>query len=63
MARVLGPPVEANVGAKPTVSTPAKFETVLNMKTAKALSLEVPDIVRAAARRRGDRLSKLLWCI
>jgi putative ABC transport system substrate-binding protein len=31
------------------VQAPTKFETVLNLKTAKALGLQVPDIVRLRA--------------
>jgi putative tryptophan/tyrosine transport system substrate-binding protein len=39
-------------GAKPAdlpVQTPTRFETVLNLKTAKALGLQVPDMVRLRA--------------
>ena len=39
-------------GEKPAdlpVQTPVKFETVLNLKTAKALGLQVPDVVRLRA--------------
>ena len=39
-------------GEKPAdlpVQAPTKYETVLNMKTAKALGLEVPDVVRLRA--------------
>jgi putative ABC transport system substrate-binding protein len=31
------------------VQAPTKYETVLNMKTAKALGLDVPDVVRLRA--------------
>ena len=47
-------------GAKPAdlpVEQPTKFELVINIKTAKALGLNVPRIV-PAARRRGDRVMK-----
>jgi len=39
-------------GVKPAdlpVQTPTRFETVLNLKTAKALGLQVPDVVRLRA--------------
>jgi putative ABC transport system substrate-binding protein len=31
------------------VQAPTKYETVLNMKTARALGLDVPDVVRLRA--------------
>ena len=46
-------------GAKPSelpVQAPVKFELVINLKTAKALGLDVP-LQLSAARRRGDRIT------
>ena len=47
-------------GEKPAdlpVQTPTKYETVLNLKAAKALGIEVPASV-LSPRRRGDRVNR-----
>ena len=51
-------------GAKPSelpVQAPVKFELVINLKTAKALGLDVP-LHAPAARRRGDRIDDAVCC-
>jgi putative tryptophan/tyrosine transport system substrate-binding protein len=51
-------------GADPAelpVQVPVKFETVVNVKTARVLDLEVPTSIFAACRR-GDRIALLFCC-
>jgi len=40
------------------VQAPTRYDTVLNLKTAKALGLDIPATV--LARRRGDRIINAL---
>jgi hypothetical protein len=43
------------------VQAPTKYELVINLKTAKALGLTVPDSF-ARPRRRGDRIAVRICC-
>ena len=54
--RILG----GNKPADLSVQAPTKYETVINLKTAKALGLAVPAAMLVAADK-ADRITTMLW--